>query len=390
MNLSGGLSPETLAVFHWNASHRGLSDPFCRFYAPENIACGLGRSCESIMKQKSSAEYYALKSDWFELGIIARNPSFKILESFGTWKHFFQIMRSNMGIIREYFLEHAKKVVNDFDKHRHRALCGLLHTEVNSKKEWVSFLLDIGANASLPCCRHGTHILAQSQDLEVFQLILRSMSPSQLMVKDNQGRNALHQMAGGVTRCRSPFLPLDRLLKSGCNMYLSDIHGRTWIHHAVASNMRHPLTFLLEKCCNESLSEFRKQLKAGDNDGWTPLHWLCFALPRRPESRSEWEERLRFLLGNGLDPDLPCKHGWTPRHILILLKHMGFAECCQLLPPLQDISPVDSVPESIMRGFTVSEVILPNVMLVILMYVHIHSILADYPMSKRCPFSVFF
>ena len=306
-----------------------------------------------IVGQKTLAKYYARINDLTQLGNIIGHPSFDFRKNFETWAGFFA--KINIGAFEKFPLNDAKKFVNELDTGRHRALCGALDLATNTKKGWVIHLLKLGADASLPCCDHGTHTLAKSDDLELLQLILDSMSPSQLTVSDVQGRNALHQVAGGTVQHKSPLPCLNKILKSGCNRYLADIQGRTWIHHAVTSNMQHPLTSLLEEYRKESPSEFRKQLNAGDDDGWTPLHWLCFALPRSFftsfKERSEWEERLKFLLRNSSDPDLPCKHGWTPRHILILLKYMKYTESCELLPPLQNNSPINSVPQSISRVF---------------------------------------
>ncbi|KAL9126452.1 MAG: hypothetical protein Q9217_004490, partial [Psora testacea] len=136
VNLSGGLSPEVMAVIYNYASFFGESDPFCQYHAPENVVCHREHSRGFIIQEKTVVEWYAWDLDWTKLEIIASNPSFKMMKSFRNWNFFFQHMNeyrsifldnrpNNYGfILREIFLEHVKKDPNQLDKEHRRALGG--------------------------------------------------------------------------------------------------------------------------------------------------------------------------------------------------------------------------------------------------------------------------
>lgn len=102
-----------------------------------------------------------------------------------------------------------------------------------------------------------------------------------------------------------------------------------------------------------SLTELRDHFVAQDDDGWTQLHWLCFAVPTEGAHRKlfqEWKDRVQFLRHNGAGLDLPCKRGWTPRFILILLKRHGYAECCDLLQVDPEVHPLPRAILSVLES----------------------------------------
>lgn len=355
VNSRGQKSPEVRSIIELNAKHNDTLRLTCHVERSTVASCRK-LECQYSTYRRSLAHWYLEAEEWSELEKIADYGGFAIVKSFGSWRQFLTCI-SGLQLthsIWDIFWRNLAMTMNELDEVNCRLLGAVLrHPSLRSNRKFVDMLVKKGADASLPEPGAEYHMLAELLDREVLSVVLGSISPSRLMTKDECGRTTLHRVA------REAFGPhsedkLDTLLKTaGQDKFQTDFQGRTWIHYIVVSRLFVSVKDYLAKCRKEAPSDYERQLKARDDDGWTPLHWLCFRGFEGDINQSEWRDRLQFLLGCEADPDQLSKYGWTPRRILVLLKPYEFQECHQLLPPSKDCAPVESLRSSgMLRDFS--------------------------------------
>ncbi|TVY45537.1 Ankyrin [Lachnellula subtilissima] len=138
--------------------------------------------------------------------------------------------------------------------------------------------------------------------------------------KDTQGINAIHIAAeqGHITILK---ILIDRGL-GGTNPFdpvLRDKQGRNALHHAAASESGAMISYLLELCPDQA------QQHLPDFNGWTPLHWAAQAGSL---------EVVQNILDSGADAKVREKlKDWSPRQIA---GYNGYDEIVELLSKVSD------------------------------------------------------
>jgi hypothetical protein len=367
VNLVGCLSLRLLEMaFRYvnsNESLRSIEGTICSS-DPSHVEYGeTGGRVYRFQESRSLAQRYVKGHEWPALEAILNHSSFAVLRSFRTWDQFLECIATPTltDSLRTMLLEKAITVINESDSKGCRLLGGVLrHVELSSNQELVRLLLKSHADASLPeSDGPDLHMLLAVENIETFVLVFESMSAHQLMAIDSGGRTLLHLIARGrspdVTNDANYQVKLSTLLKSAdVDKTSLDLQGRTWVHHAIfARGMLFSAGFI-DECLSDDQDGVGAQLVATDNDGWTPLHWLCYAWPSYTYiPGTNVKHLLRVLLQNGADPDQACNYDWTPRFILVLLKSRGFEECRELLPPLTRDPPFEEpqLPSAVLSAF---------------------------------------
>ena len=118
-------------------------------------------------------------------------------------------------------------------------------------------------------------------------VVKRLMGYAKLDELDPQGRSAL------MLACEDTWRHGVRLLEHGADTRITDVQGRTCLHHAAAIGSCMTINLLLSEGLDPN---------SADKDGWTSLHWAA---------KGGKTANMELLLEGGADPLLKTKDEWT-------------------------------------------------------------------------------
>lgn len=140
--------------------------------------------------------------------------------------------------------------------------------------------------------------------------LLLARNKSAALARDVQGRNALHvAVQSRALDAFEKILSVAESLSDGGDLMPfgtaldPDKQGRRLLHFAASSGDVDMLKYFLE----HPRLQLKNEIDILDNDGWTPLHWVC--------RLEEGAEAVQLLLEFGSDPSQETRDGWTPLNI---------------------------------------------------------------------------
>ncbi|KAF5676117.1 ankyrin repeat [Fusarium heterosporum] len=135
-----------------------------------------------------------------------------------------------------------------------------------SRRKLVRYLVetvDVRVNAPEGSIIHPIHVAAKSQDIRLFEYLLRH--GADINLADHLGRRIVHYS----TQMKLGNLTKWRLLdKSNADFLSADNYGRTPLHLVAAFGYLSEMQWFLRHVPNLDLN-------IQDGDGWTPLMWAC-------------------------------------------------------------------------------------------------------------------